>query len=252
MKKVLIIGNSHVGALKMGYERVLKNDPINVEFHFFSCINFSKNIVLKNSCLKPINDETSDFLMKIHMIDKLNLKTLNPDVILISGCMWSRSDVKYNYFSFTSFTHENMLNDKFTYSKDFIEEVVFSLKKSVNNSSNTKLLHEIANYVSCPVYISQPNPLTKSVNKRSVFTKKHINKYQKIVNLIKKTFYNKKIIYFPPPIETLHSSDFLTKKIFIKDSYRLDESKKHGDEDVHHANYEYGALFLKNFCNKVL
>ena len=236
-KKIIIFGNSHVGAIKVAHDEFKSLIPDNIIFDFAAIpgYNFFEHYNVDNKIFIP------EKLMKFS--GKLNNMIFPIDINNYDHIVWVENNSPLRYFQDR--------ND--FYSNDVLENYIkgfYFLDKKRSNSL-MYFLKEIPQKV-----IFLGIPLRKKKNKDEIIAKNiklEILKNQvDLIRSICREFWEK--INFPSiliPKELLFDDYVFTKEKFLKDGLKWDGKKHNREFDLIHMNQEYGKIILFDLIAKL-
>lgn len=237
MKKVLILGTSHVGALKMGFEKIKSNylENFSIRFAAVPTADFVK-IFLKNNelCIpKDIQELYSglyknlEFPIDIRNFDFIVLVSFKSPLLLVNS---------QNYYS------KSLL-------KKVINELLFF--SEIKNQHLFLKLNEIIQ--SKLILIPHPVPIKKRI-KNELFEKTYSNYKSNQISLIRlicDEFWEKekKVSILLPPENLLEKNQLNTKEKYVRGGLSWDGFEKDGA--ISHMNEEYGREIMLSLLNKL-
>ena len=249
MKKILVFGSSHVGALKVGLNNIDKKYLENISFDFAAVprknfhqiylnnnkLNFPQEIIEKYSGVFgniqfPIDLDKYDY----HIL--VGAEILSPIEQLIT------SEKKFTY-----------------YSKNFIENYIdnFFYLESITNKENKDQIHKLIKLL-CSKIIIIPTPLeVLSVKNKSKFDSIPNTKLiAKQINLIRSICDNvseekNKVSILLPPEKLLENNQLNTKHNYIRGGLKWNGNGHNRKRDVRHMNPEYGKEIMLSIINKL-
>lgn len=233
MMKICIMGNSHVGSLKRGWDEIVGNYPEQEITFFAQRADGLNELISKNGKLIPKSEE----LAKALEFTSGGKKEINPseyDVFVIYGAGANINFVKDNQF-YSSAVIESSLNDL------------------VANTLSFNLLKRLRTLTTKAVFIGHM-PLIAA---KEVLSEDIPDDYIARVALINDVIYhplNAELV--TQPLSTIVNGnnthpDFSkgSKRLAIGDSF---DDEYHPDDDTGHMNDKFGAIWLTEFFKKYI
>ncbi|QEQ95872.1 hypothetical protein [Neptunomonas concharum] len=228
--KICIIGNSHVGSLKRGWDQITRNYS-NIQLTFFAHRNNGlADLVVKDSTLVAANEELEQALLFTssgkgyicpNEYDIFLLYGLNAKAYLFGDCFYSESAIRSSVRDFITVT---------------LSYKIFSLLCGVTNK---------------PIYIGH-NPLPAAVQVKN----RKKSDYVLGMDILRKYSPLCSNGYFVNQPEDTVVNSSLTNPCYSLGSKRLaigefDDNEEHPLNDNMHMNDEFGILWLENFFSMI-
>ena len=239
--RIIIIGNSHVGALKRAWDQ-LKDSYIGIEIYFVAAASdLIKNLEIHGNKILTQNSLLNENIKLTFGNYEIDYKKLNPDVCLFYGMNMgcpSRFIRRSTLGNFTKHFVNNAMNDYF---------------------SSHAWGYEIAEMISLKFkgnfYASHPIASSHDI-KLETFSDESYEWVSNAVSYFNKILIKKNIKYFIQPYKTFHPSRYQTFLEFSINSQRLGiedgpDAKKHPNNDFTHMNNKFGTVFLESFINEI-
>ncbi len=225
MKKICVIGNSHIGALIGASHTIMENEEVknkSVSLDFFANAGQGIQLVkVKNGELKGVRYSTTkknDIYLKDYDLFFICCDLYGPNFI---------SQSKYELRNFSTQVREQATKDR------------------IHHSHSMRLFREITAETSAPVYIaSRPiRPAAHEISK---------DEFIDGINVISKLI--QPAIYVEPPLSVL-TETFTGNTDFFKNSSNMlgkpVSKEKHPNHDMDHMNENGGVEVLLHFLNKI-
>lgn len=233
MNKICIIGNSHVGSLKRGWDKIRNNYPDKKITFFAHRADGLNGLIPSDGKLIPNNE----VLAKAIEFTSGGKKEIDPneyDIFLIYGAGMS----------------VNYINENFFYSMDVITA---SLNDFIDQTLSFYLLKSIRLFTNKYIFIGHV-PLEA---KREKLFSRSPHDYIDKVEFINYNIYrqlNAELVM--QPLETIVNGNN-TNLNFSKGSKRLGigdtlDDELHPEADLDHMNDNFGAIWLKEFLGKYI
>ena len=239
--KVLIIGNSHVGSLKRGYDLFPEELKKKFELFFLAARgNELKNLKVTSGLIFSDELSAKQQIKFTYGHEQLDLNKLAPDYILMYGL-----DIEFPYKFFSDCMQKN-------YSTKF-GSVCFDDLTSGWGFSLAKQIRE--NYQG-HIAISSPLIAKPFGTENSIQCDNLKNELENILIYANKNFYNTLgLNYFLQPFSTFDIKSMMTFHKYTVGSTRLAIHKNsiqelHPTDDVVHMNDMFGNIFLRGILRK--
>ncbi len=242
--KVLVIGNSHVGSLKRGWDNISLNYTNKVETVFAASRGRGMEEILINDGIMSGNTERlrNDLLFTA---GESNIHLDQFDTILVYG-LRLRSGVFYRWLSPSSklFYSKQCLIQTF---KDYHEEIL-----------GFKIACQIRSQTDVPIFIGAPLISTfekPEIRKKLTFSP---DLYIDAIDRANTLFWDPiGLCYFPQPQDTIETTRLRTKEKYSKESRQLAvgdgfDNKLHTGTDRGHMNEYFGERYLESFIDKCI
>lgn len=231
---ILIIGNSHVGALKLAWNDI-KSDYQETEIVFCAAPgNYLGDILINDGYISaPIEKKIGQMIK--HISGSNNIEILTFDVFIFYGLGYTFKPTEEYFLS-----------------ASFLKDVIFN---RFQKSLNYNLLTKIRKYAKLNSdFICLHTPLISN----EIFKPEMsiASSYEKIINSIHSFFPSEKISFFIQP-ESTRINDWFTKTEFTKNSLGLaintpdHLAKPHSDDDVIHMNKKFGDIYIRSLINSL-
>jgi len=233
MTKICIIGNSHVGSLKRGWNEIWADYP-EQEITFFAQRSDGINdLVALNGKLIPDNEK----LVKALEFTSAGKKEIDPidyDVFVIYGAG----------------ANINFINDNQFYSSAVIKSSLIDL---VTNTVSFAILKRLRNLTNKAIFIGHI-PLVAAVEILSESTPSdYIARVELLNNLIYRPLRAELVLQ---PLSTIVNGNNThpsfskgSKSLAIGDNF---DNKYHPDDDNEHMNDKFGEIWLRKFIKNYL
>lgn len=242
--KVLVVGNSHAGSLKRGWDNIFSSSTSKVEIVFAASRGQGMEELLINDGIMSGNTER--LRNDLFFTAGANIIYLDQfDFILVYG-LRLRSGIFYRWLSPSS---------KFVYSKQCL---IQSFKDYHKEILGFKIACQIRSQTDVPVFLGAPliSKFEKpKIRKNMTFSP---DLYIEVIDRANMLFWDALgLRYFPQPQDTIESTRLRTKEIFSKDSRQLAigddfDNKLHTNSDTGHMNEYFGAKYLESFIDKCI
>lgn len=241
MKKILILGNSHVGALKMGCEKLNYSENFLIQFAALPG-NFSQMISLKNN--------------ELFLTENLNKKFggLNKNLEF-------PIDIRnFDFIALVFFPSPlKFLNAKNYYSKNLLKNVINELHFAGERfKRNKKLFLQLKEIIpSKLILIPTPVPIKKTIKRDSFsntsLSSKYLLKQISLVRLICDEFWEEdnKVSILLPPKNLLENNQLNTKEKYVRGGFGWDGIEHERENDLSHMNADYGQEIILTLINKL-
>lgn len=229
--KLCVIGNSHIGAMKLAYDAI-GSAKLGAELTFFGARgNSITELRIRNGNLRPAfrNRELRGFLK----MTSNGLSKIDPNKYDSFLCI----GLSKNVGKLVSVL-------EYPYSKQAQNCSIVDYWKE---SDLTKLVRLISTATNKPIYVGH-NPLLA----RADSSAKNVKGYEKFIELSNSlVFETLNAILLNQPHETIVNGRN-TDVVYTKGSQRLavglkNDSFKHPENEIRHMNENYGAIWLKSF-----
>ena len=249
MKKLLIIGNSHVGSLKRAWDGMRSTYDMDVELSFAATRGQGLlNAHIKNGVLSIENDPHAERGL-VHTYGRKTLDLLKPgfDHILVYGLK-----LEPNFLiTYDSFADRH-------YSEKCKEIAIGDTFRQVWGFNFARRIQQVVGFdvwMSCPMQAVNSCTPKNNSDKYSAERAAQINEAVQFVN--QKVLKALHIKYLIQPLETFDINACRTMKKFARGSRRLSIGDSHDGEmhpidDVVHMNEEFGKRFLRKFMKQVM
>ena len=220
MKKICVIGNSHIGCIKKAFDELVVDGGSNLDISFYG----SPSSTLINTCLSrnlitPTDEKVSYMFRVLSGKDSINIDEY--DFFVIHGLfdvtqhLTLQSKIQKYSSAVYSFAFENLLGSTLVH----IIELLFSYKKELK-------------------IVVTPRPAISSKYSGEVYSKEIFIENE---NAYSSYFSNKDVFYLNQPQDSL-ANFFYTDIDFLKNglNFSIEDDGKFGD----HANLKYGKSYL--------
>jgi len=235
MKKLCVLGNSHVGSLKRAWDRLKKSHlGNNFEITFFAD---------RGDLLKSLTAEH-------HFLTSDNIR-VKRSLSFTSGGLSKIDTNAYDFFLIygSQLWPFWLYNDAF-YSLDFIKQ---SINKHLEQTQAKHLLTELRKSTTKPVFLGH-DPILTQKSGCARFTHEDYNSGMHELNIYLNKNHSAQAI--KQPNSTLDKGELCCTDIsFLKNSRRLaigfnNDNEIHPEDDLHHMNDNFGEIWIKNFLEK--
>ena len=232
--KILIIGSSHSGAIKLGIERLRSNQyfPGNIDFNY-ACTplqNFQK-FNLSGNFLRHPKDET---IQKIGLQFPLDLQKYDK-IIYVEG----KNPLEYRHY----FSRADRYQRSILPSRSIVESIVLNVAGRHWNKK-FRLLQDLKERYSEKLFIV-PHPLISEDAKPEVIDRSIPTKLMNIIRNVSNLSLMKVDVpsIILPPEKLLSSCQQYTKRIYNKSGANI--LGKEIRQDFMHMNGAYGEIYAK-------
>ena len=245
MKKILVIGNSHVGSLKAGLGILDKKYLENMSFHFAALKGqIFLELYIKNNQLNIPEEHLKEFsgvFGNIHF--PIDLDQYDYCVLVGAGI---RSPIETLIASNRKFTN---------YSKNLIENYIHNFY--LENTRNKDLISKLTKLFGSKVIII-PSPLRVlpledeskvDSTTESKFVAKQINLIRSICDNLSKE--KNKVSILLPPEKLLENNQLNTKQDYIRGGLKWDATEHNRKNDLRHMNADYGREIMLSLIDKL-
>ncbi|WP_424927703.1 hypothetical protein [Amaricoccus tamworthensis] len=258
MTRVLILGNSHVAALKLGWESLAKNhSDVDVQFFAAPCAMF-RRIKLDKKGVLGLSAAHRNDQHSIKTLEKLNgTLSVTPgdyDAVIWAGHAWYRHIVPsfLREFSIDGVRETDAMHRM---SETAYKNMCMSLSERFAPGGRWK------RYCRDKLWIA-PHPIqSESIIKSTDAEMERWRQagaqgkgFRQALDIYFSQFENmltnRNIGYIGQPEETL-SDTGLSKEAFSSGSTRLKGGDKHGDEDYSHMNRDFGEIMIRLIMEKI-
>jgi len=221
---ICVIGNSHIAALKLGWDEISKNFP-HIDLRFFGApSNALKDLTVSGSRLLPGNEKLAKMLQVTSGGDPV-VEVGDYDAFLFYG------------LGFTITPIDSRLSQAVT--RAYCHELA-------NRSLNARLTRLIQSIVSVPVYTGHV-PLQANIG--PIHPASYMS-YGVMCEHIRESLIARGVTFIQQPPSTV-DLEIRTKALYTKNSARLNVISQdavpllHPDEDTKHMNADFGAAYLE-------
>ena len=248
--RLLILGNSHVGALKRGWEGFAAEDRDDTDIRFAAARGaLMQAAKLDRGVLSSQHPALRESLRFTYGDDTIDLSSLSPDAILVYG-MGLRPDFSAWYLGVRGRRYSRACQ-------------AAALRDSCGAFGYDVALRLRAQ-VDVPVFVSEPirarqetagDPGHGDIGPpRAAAPRPLVLAALETANDLFGTEFG--ISAFLQPAETLETAELVTRTEFTRGSRRLaigrdDDDQLHGEADFAHMNDHFGQVFLKAFLREV-
>lgn len=229
MTRIFVIGNSHVGSLKQGWDRICE-DTDDVELVFFAHRGEKIGALrLRGRSLIATSEDLKDALrFTSGGRDKIDLN--DADLVLLYGM---RLRVPHD----TGCTYSVGVRNQ-------------ALKDQVNRSISYALLKKIRSISEVPVVVGH-DPLPASRHDRPGDSRQYSDRVRAMNDLM---FLPLNARLLNQPMQTVESG-FQTKTEYTSNSTRIAigtrrDNELHPEKDIRHMNAEFGEMFLTELLER--
>ncbi len=240
-KKVAVLGNSHVGAIKMAWNSVKHHAP-NLDLTYFASPGTDlEYLKIQGTKLVPVKEKTKNSIVfTSEGLDCVNTQDFDAFLLYAMGAQPYLPDLRYFY------------------SEEAYRAAIRNRRVTRTMGKVLMLVRKISDKA---IFVGE-NPLISSSKAESrdfTNTEKKLegeSVYIAGASLSQRLFYEDygaTLVY--QPNETITDGRW-TKEEFCKNSKKLDIGEEphpipHGKNDINHMNEQYGKLWLKAFLRKV-
>ena len=247
MKKILVLGNSHVGSLKAGFNNLDEKYLENMSFHFAGIAGpVFKTIYVKNNQLN-IPEKFFKRFSGVFGNIQFPIDLDQYDYLVLVGA-WIQSPIKMLINSRSEFTY---------YSKNLIENYINNFYLENHNSFTKDLINKLTKLF-CSKLIIIPTPLSAlSLQNESEIDSIPKTKFvAKQINLIRSTCDNlskekNKVSILLPPEKLLENNQLNTKQDYIRGGLKWNANEHNRVDDLNHMNSEYGREIMLSLIDKL-
>lgn len=222
--KICVIGDSHTGALKRGWDRISSQYP-ETSLTFFSAGGNSpgfESLVVEDGSLAPFDPK----LKKFFISTSNGLHHIQPSVydVLLVYALWC--------YPYVSSPH------------GYSDQVMFqALKDFYENSMSMSVVNKLKTLTQEMIYVGH-NPLPLWSERLS----REKRDYPGGIHLSNRLFFNSRRCHLMPQPEATYSIEGFTHERYLVGSKRFfSDSALHPVNDRVHMNDEYGELWVKTF-----
>jgi hypothetical protein len=245
---ICVIGDSHLAALKLGYDN-LDDEFKDVKLTFFGSFASSFNeLKLKDNALVPVSNQVKKRMrMTSGGLGYIPLE--NYDIFILHGLE----------LSFHNFVRKGLSNLKTSH----MVQLQTAEWQSVTHYINQTLSFRLANKISIsnkPILLS-PQPflseeIVNSANSKYEFWRKlvgknNMNTQTEIKAALTAWLNHLQQFNFIEQLPSTICQDFFSKNEYSSNSVMMfDMASKHGSEDIVHMNPKYGELVIRTIINR--
>ncbi|HMZ06051.1 MAG TPA: hypothetical protein PK078_00415 [Anaerolineales bacterium] len=233
MTNICILGNSHVGSLKRGWDAIY-NDYQQIRITFFAQRSDGiEGLIVHDGKLIPNNEDLMNALA-FTSGGKTDILPDDYDVFIIYGVG----------------AHVNFDIHSQFYSRTVIESTI---KDLVVDTLSFKLLQRLRKITSKPIYIGHMPLLAATQVQLEASPNDYLARVELINEIIYRPFHAEMV---KQPVFTIVNGNNTHPK-FSKDSKRLAigdqyDDQHHPDEDIDHMNDQFGEIWLKEYFENYL
>lgn len=228
MTRICILGDSHVGCLKRGWDKLHNEYPDNEVVFFAHRANGLDNLIVRDAKLIPGNEDLAKAL-KFTAGNKVEIDPVEYDLFIIFG---AGATVNFAYNSFF-------------YSKAVIK---MSLNDFVEKTLSFKLLKKLRAITNKTIFVGH-TPLEAATQILSTTKPTDYISRVKLINELVYAPLNSELVL--QPLNTIVNGNN-THPDFSKGSKRLAigdrfDNEYHPKDDIDHMNDKFGEIWLKEF-----
>ena len=247
--KICMIGNSHIGALKLGWKQIRHSHRHEVSFLGVPGVQI-RNLAIEQGTVVPTSDNSRKYFEKTLGAESIELDRY--DVVVVVGCglnLIGALSVTSRWRPYT-LVDETARDDQTQF--DLVSDRLFAeilsskIRKSLANRYITKMARQGAARV---LYVTTPLPSSEIRLKpqedpvKDLVAGAHGPAVASLYrDAIEQVMGRDKVVF--PPADVLVDGA-MTDMRYSRGSLRLDGKREHPEDDMHHMNADYGALVLE-------
>ena len=246
--KICMIGNSHIGALKLGWKQIRHSHRHEVSFLGVPGVQV-RNLAVEQGTVVPTSDGARRYFEKTLGAESIELDRY--DAVVLVGCglnLVGALGVTSRWRPYTlvdetardSQTQFDLVSDRL-----FAEVLSSKVRRSFANKFATKVARQGATRV---LYVTTPLPSSEIRLKPQedpvlgLVAGAHGPAVASLYrNAVEKVMGREKVVF--PPADVLVDGA-MTDMRYSRGSLRLDGKREHPDDDLNHMNADYGAVVL--------
>ena len=248
MKRILLVGNSHVGAFKSGLARLQEQSPLgDVEFDFLACRQtldpkggFNLIRLEENSTITAPATVIATALKTSTIKMPVNIDTYDLVLVVAGPCLLHPFLYYCEKPSIIPSISRSLIRSILLASKDIRVPI-----PGINSPVLVKALRELSSnrivYVGAPLPSIDSSPL-KHFARLNEASMRQMKKNALLISSVLRSDFFAGVNIFVPDDELLNEFHFATNSRFMREGVRVDGVST--NPDMRHANEEYGCVVL--------
>lgn len=254
-KKICVIGNSHVGALKLGWEQIKDKHSQDLSFLGVPGI-YVRDLAIQDGKVVPTSDTSRRYFAKTARAEAIELDRYDAVVMVAGGLglvkTMALTERWRPYWLLDERTRDDQTEFELISDRLFRELVASKIRRSFAN----RFVRGVARQSSArPLYVMTPLPSSEIRSKPSadpVLTFLAGANGAAVVSLYRgalEQVMGKRKVVLPPAKALVDGA--MTDIRYSRGSLRLDGVSEHPDGDLQHMNADYGALMLEAIFSRL-